>query len=54
MTLLIAYLLLAEFDYGFWSYFWTFVLWIWHVGYHHVDLSDLKKMVARMSVGGRT
>lgn len=35
MTLLIAYVLFAHFDFGFWAYFWTFWLWALHVFWHH-------------------
>lgn len=34
MTLLIAYVLFAQFGFGFWAYFWTFWLWVGHLVYH--------------------
>lgn len=34
MTLLIAYVLFAQFDFGFWAYFWTFWLWAAHIAWH--------------------
>jgi len=62
MTLLIAYVLFAHYDFGFWAYFWTAWLWLCHVAYHHVDLDGLKQVKAdldamkktlqRMAVGG--
>ncbi len=34
MTLLIAFLLLNMIEAGFWSYFWTAILWLVHLSYH--------------------
>jgi hypothetical protein len=47
MTLLIAYILLAQSDSnGFW-YFAVTVLWLFHVGWHHVDTDDLAKSLKK-------
>lgn len=47
MTLLLAYVLFWNLNYGSWWYFGTFWLWLAHLAYHHVDLSDLKSILRK-------